>query len=394
LQAKWVRRIVAGLVDIHSGKLIDLFDTTPICGAANCVLPSVGAIEGLRISRSGKLEPLTIGIDPFSLPWLGIYWSRIQREPTIFDFNGSGKDQHLTIASDDRHFVCEMGINGKTNCPYNKGYSEFNHLSAGNEYYSYGVCDPRLFTGLYGEYGQGKNVFSLEPNPGCSNRVRFFGYSPQFDVVLYVIQYEYGTQGNKLFLYDIANQKYINSWKYPLVNDAISRNFSYGLVSPNGRFAAILLDRRGTTDQVMVYDLDRKELIINELLKDSFENFEPSLAFSADGKILAMLSPGTDLSIHILTPNALTKPLHFELSSSLPKSYCSGAVGFAISPDASLLAIGCKGEILLVDATNGTVVNKIKAHTGPIVRLAFNEDGSLLASLERSGIVKIWGIAP
>jgi WD40 repeat protein len=69
------------------------------------------------------------------------------------------------------------------------------------------------------------------------------------------------------------------------------------------------------------------------------------------------------------------------------------ASSVALTPDSKILAIGAKysGQIAFINLLEGTKLAQITAHNEPIVKLAFSTDGSYLASLGRSGIIKIWG---
>jgi WD40 repeat protein len=167
------------------------------------------------------------------------------------------------------------------------------------------------------------------------------------------------------------------------------------------------MDRAGRSDQVLVYDLSTKSLVSNEILRDEFENVGPSLAISPNEQKLVMLSPefnpkskSWNMSLHVLYLDGSSEPIQYDLPVA-PTDLATRplpAMGLAISPDASLIAVGLSnGALYIVDASTGELARDFPAHqghAGPIIRLAFNKEGSLLASLERSGIVKIWGIAP
>jgi WD40 repeat protein len=281
-------------------------------------------------------------------------------------------------------------------------------LWADGNYYAFNyVGKTKLYEGLKAE---GDPLFAVPYNASPDDR-KIIAYSGSNNVMIYMATHR--PPDNRLVLYDITNDKSIADWK--ISDSAYSYSYSYGIISPSGRYAAILLDQNDTSDQVMVYDLESKELIINEILKGNFTNTVPSLAFSADEQIVTMLSPEFDvgknswnLGFYLLRLDGSSKPTYYEMPvppAGFPmppppvRDFLQPpAVGFAISPDSKLMAVGTSnGAIYMLDTSNGNLIHEIpghQAHTGPILSLAFNEDGSLLASLERSGIVKIWGMAP
>jgi len=378
----------AGLVDIASGQILDKIYS---------VSPAVYTVDRLDALPTGKLKLIAAGINTSSMPRFDAYYFSAQiRDATIFNFTGSGTSQRVLVSSMWSNFACEITMMGNSNCPYAGPFSVTGHLWANGHYYAFNyVGKAKLFEGLKIE---GNPLIAIPYNAFPDDR-KIIAYSGSNNVMLYMATY--GPPDNRLVLYDITNDKSISNWKIP------SRTFSYGIISPSGRYAAILLTRNGTSDQVMVYDLETKQLIVNEILKDSFENIEPSLAFSADDKTLAMLSPEFDsgkkswnMSIHVLHMDGHSKPVQYDVflpSTNFPIQGAP-AMGFAVSPDSKLVAVGTNnGAVYMIDTSNGNLVHEIpphQAHTGPILSLTFNEDGSLLASLERSGIVKIWGIAP
>ncbi|MBV6438122.1 MAG: WD40 repeat domain-containing protein [Phototrophicaceae bacterium] len=64
-----------------------------------------------------------------------------------------------------------------------------------------------------------------------------------------------------------------------------------------------------------------------------------------------------------------------------------GSAAGAFSPDGHTTAVGgSDGRVLLVDAQTGAQIAEIGQHDGPLLNMAFNADGSLLASVSRERV--------
>ncbi len=63
------------------------------------------------------------------------------------------------------------------------------------------------------------------------------------------------------------------------------------------------------------------------------------------------------------------------------------------SPDGSLLGIGNRNEIWILDTPNGQLKEKLSGHIGEIVDLAFTSQGSKLLSASRDGTIRVWSLA-
>jgi len=66
----------------------------------------------------------------------------------------------------------------------------------------------------------------------------------------------------------------------------------------------------------------------------------------------------------------------------------------AISPDSSLIAVGCTdGIVRLWDVSSAKEIKVFKKHKNLLTRLVFSKDGKKLASADWSGNIHIWDIA-
>jgi len=73
----------------------------------------------------------------------------------------------------------------------------------------------------------------------------------------------------------------------------------------------------------------------------------------------------------------------------------NGALPWAVtfSPDNAFLVVGWSdGSIRFYWAADGTPMAAFPAHPQGIYRLAFNADGTLLASLGAEGTLRLWGV--
>src|SRR5690606_34646983 len=65
------------------------------------------------------------------------------------------------------------------------------------------------------------------------------------------------------------------------------------------------------------------------------------------------------------------------------------------SPDGNLLASACKdGTVKVISFATGEVIRTINAHEGGVDCVAFNHDGSLLATGGRDNAIKLWNLHP
>ena len=105
------------------------------------------------------------------------------------------------------------------------------------------------------------------------------------------------------------------------------------------------------------------------------------IAYSADGTRLAVGS-----SIGVWVYNALTGA---ELD--FLTGHTSEVLSVAFNPDGSTLASGSQGgTIRLWNATTGQHLNTLTGHQSAVNSIAFNPDGSTLASGSQGGTIRLW----
>jgi RNA polymerase sigma factor (sigma-70 family) len=114
-----------------------------------------------------------------------------------------------------------------------------------------------------------------------------------------------------------------------------------------------------------------------------------SLAFSADGKILASAS-GT---VKLWEVDTGKEKLDLKVSGGIPWS-------LAFTPDGKTLAAGVgvredntPGSVVLWDLTTGKERAILPGHVGTVSCVAFTPDGKTLASADSRGTVKLWDVA-
>jgi eukaryotic-like serine/threonine-protein kinase len=151
--------------------------------------------------------------------------------------------------------------------------------------------------------------------------------------------------------------------------------------SPNGRWLAT-----GTTDTTTkILDAENG----NEILTLVGRHNNQMLAWRPDSQRLAATGGSTDqITIWDTTPRNEERTL---------TSQRGELFSLAWSPDGRCIAgsavdfqsTGSVGTVYVWDSESGTLVKMLEGHTG-FVRVAWNGDGSHLASIDGTGAVKIW----
>jgi WD40 repeat protein len=109
------------------------------------------------------------------------------------------------------------------------------------------------------------------------------------------------------------------------------------------------------------------------------------LAFSLDGRWLAVAGPEEHARLYDLTNNGLAITL---------TEHGQPLFSFAFSPDGKHLATGSDDTtVILWDITSGAPGLTLQGHSQGISALAFSPDGSLLASGSWDGLTKVWDVA-
>jgi WD40 repeat protein len=103
-----------------------------------------------------------------------------------------------------------------------------------------------------------------------------------------------------------------------------------------------------------------------------------SVAFSPDGKTLAMGSDNGLTLVDVSTLRTITTLLDN-----------TSAVAVSYSPDGAWLAVG-GADVLIINAQRFTIRHRLTGHTDLAKALAWNRDGSLLASAGNDKTIRIW----
>jgi len=146
-------------------------------------------------------------------------------------------------------------------------------------------------------------------------------------------------------------------------------------ISPNSKWVALSENSEINRSQGILYDLETEEAFYLPHSSDL-----TGLSFSPDNQYLATTNEGNhEVYIWEVATGQKIKTLTFDET----------AFTVAFSPKDATLAIGLSGKIILWDV----VANQEKTqliHIGRVHLLAFNQDGSLLASASSDGSVNVW----
>lgn len=185
------------------------------------------------------------------------------------------------------------------------------------------------------------------------------------------------TSGLMVSVWDI--EKLESIWFYPDYMPFSGKNPAIADLTPDGQIVAIA----GTdTDRVLIFDIDRQELIKTldlAPLQARWAKYAPDLSYFA---VLGSATRG----IHIWNYESTQK--------HLPEVFDTAGEGFwcclCFHPSSKYLAAGTLGgKIYLFRLDNGETVINCKAHQGRVWDLSFTPDGKQLISGGSDGSLSI-----
>ena len=153
--------------------------------------------------------------------------------------------------------------------------------------------------------------------------------------------------------------------------------------SPDGKTFACLC--KGESDAVHLWETATGKYIQRLLLTGREENSIESIAFSPDGRTLAIGWGAGGISWLDTKTEALSQ--HFDMQHRW------GVLSLAFSPDGALLAsCGEDSTVRLWDLKTGKHARILIGHNDRVLNVAFSPDGKTLASSSVDGTVLLWDL--
>jgi WD40 repeat protein len=120
----------------------------------------------------------------------------------------------------------------------------------------------------------------------------------------------------------------------------------------------------------------------SESYKKKLEDRLKTLAFSANGRLLATAGDGRVVTIFSM--DSWTAGITLQGHPLTVRSV-------AFSPDQQTLATGCDdAKVRLWDLTTGQLFYALRGHTDRVNAVTFSPDGRILASCDHKGVIRIW----
>jgi len=117
-------------------------------------------------------------------------------------------------------------------------------------------------------------------------------------------------------------------------------------------------------------------------------------AFSPDGSHMAYLVQSTSASSRYYLEWVETASGKVLRRFDLRGLDMAKPANLAVSSNGDLWALGdAGGQILLLDTGNAALVHAWQAHEGEVLSLAFSQNGEHLVSMDRRGLIRVWGVA-